>query len=124
MAIKEIPPADLASEILPGKYPMFMWSMGQSTTWLMIRNYIAEDATLNLRHSADPVIADLVAQIQSADESEAEATAKELNEYLVEQAWFAPWFRVEIPYYSNADVEVTLQADQAIPYIWNYKPKR
>lgn len=124
LAIKEIPPADLASEILPGKYPMFMWSMGQSTTWLMIRNYIAEDATLNLRHSADPVIAELIAQIQGADESEAEATAKELNEYLVEQAWFAPWFRVEIPYYSNADVEVTLQADQAIPYIWNYKPKR
>ena len=43
----------------------------------------------------DPKVDDLVATIQTGSEDEADtATAKELNKYVVDQAWFAPWYRV------------------------------
>lgn len=120
--VKSIAPADLASEVLGGKYPILMWSMGQSSTWTTIRTHIAPDAALNLRHSTDPKVSQLISEIQYGDEDAAEEKAQELNEYLVEQAWYAPWFRLQFPYYSNKKVDVELNTEQGVPFIYSYKP--
>ena len=50
--------------------------------------------------------------------------AQDVNKYVVEQAWFAPLFRVNQMYYHNAKVNVTPQIQQAVPSIYNYSPAK
>ena len=63
------------------------------------------------------------AAIQTGSEDEADTATAELNKYVVDQAWFNPWYRVEGNFAANADTDVTQQSDNAYPYLWNIKPK-
>ena len=72
---------------------------------------------------ADPKITELVSTIQTGSESEADAATAELNAYVVEQAWFDPWYRVEGNFVANSSTDVVQQSDNTYPYLWNIKPK-
>ena len=54
---------------------------------------------------------------------EADAATKELNAYVVDQAWFDPWYRVEGNFAADANTDVVQQNDNTYPYLWNIKPK-
>jgi peptide/nickel transport system substrate-binding protein len=46
-----------------------------------------------------------------------------VNQYLVDNAWFAPWFRVNGILAVRGDVvQVEPQVEQAVPSIYNYTP--
>ena len=46
-----------------------------------------------------------------------------MNRYVIEQAWFAPLFRLNQKYYTNhKKVTVVPQTQQAVPSIYNYSP--
>ena len=51
------------------------------------------------------------------------AAAKELNTYVVDQAWFAPWYRVKAHFAVDANTTVKAQSGNAFPYLWNFIPK-
>jgi len=61
--------------------------------------------------------------LKATDESAATAAVKELNTYVVDQAWFAPWYRVKSNYATDPKTEVKAQPGNAYPYLWNFKPK-
>ena len=50
--------------------------------------------------------------------------AQEVNKYVVDQAWFAPLFRVNQMYYYNSKIDVTPQIQMAVPSIYNYSPAK
>ena len=50
--------------------------------------------------------------------------AQEVNKYVVEQAWFAPLFRVNQMYYHNSKITVVPQVQQAVPSLYNYAPAK
>ena len=47
---------------------------------------------------------------------------KSLNQYLVQNAWFAPFFRQQSSFVSDKNTKVTVQAGNALPYLWNIVP--
>ena len=50
------------------------------------------------------------------------AAAKELNEYIVEQAWFAPFYRVLGVIVTNDATTVTMKDGQAVSNLWDIVP--
>ena len=52
-----------------------------------------ESATWNLFHVADPTVDELIEQLRTGDEATAEQAGQELNRYVVENAFFAPFYR-------------------------------
>ena len=67
---------------------------------------------------------ELQAKITAVQEGgdDAKKLSQEVNKYVVEQAWFAPLYRVQQMYFHNNKVNVKPQIQQAVPSIYNYSP--
>ena len=110
--------------IVGGKYAATFFQLQMDpTAWQEANFLLLETATFNPFHQPDETVSGLVSTIQNGSESEADAATAELNKYVVDQAWFNPWYRVEGNFAADADTEVTQQSDNAYPYLWNIKPK-
>ncbi len=112
----------LSQQYFSGQYPAFMYMWGTSQNWVDASLLLSKDSPVNPFHVADPKVADLLARIAPADGEQQTALYKELNRYVVEQAWFAPLYQAGSVYLSGPKVKVTLQQGMAVPAISGYAP--
>jgi len=112
-------------DILAPKYPASWLALQMDPTdWQIINFELSPAATFNPFKYSDPKVNDLIDRyLKATDESAATAAVKELNTYVVDQAWFAPWYRVKSNYATDPKTEVKAQPGNAYPYLWNFKPK-
>lgn len=111
------------SDVAGQKYTTMYFSLFQGQPTVAINQIISTKALYNPFKNASP---ELDAKIDAVRNGGADAgkLAQEVNKYVVEQAWFAPLFRVNQMYYHNAKVDVTPQIQQAVPSIYNYSPAK
>jgi peptide/nickel transport system substrate-binding protein len=111
------------SDVAGQKYTTMYFSLFQGQPTVAINQIISTKALYNPFKNASP---ELDAKIEAVRNGGADAgkLAQEVNKYVVEQAWFAPLFRVNQMYYHNAKVDVTPQIQQAVPSIYNYSPAK
>lgn len=110
------------SDILAPKYAATYMILQQDPDWALINFGITKDSTFNPTKFEDPTVDALVETINAGNEEESNAAVKELNAYIVEQAWFAPWYRVQSSYATDANTKVETQVGNAYPYLWNFAP--
>lgn len=109
--------------ILAPKFPATYFILQEDpTAWQESEFVIAQTATWNPFHAADPTVAGYIKTIQTGSADAAAAATKELNQYLVQNAWFAPFFRQQESFVSDKSTKVTVQAGNAVPYLWNIEP--
>ena len=112
------------ADLLAAKYAATVMQLKAApTTWETLTLDVLPKAGWNPFHTEDPTVAKLAATVQSGSDAEAAAAAKELNAYIVKQAWFAPWYRPQQTYATNAKTSVETQTGNASPYLWNIVPK-
>ncbi|BCW69436.1 ABC transporter substrate-binding protein [Arthrobacter sp. NicSoilB8] len=111
------------SDVAAQKYTTMYFSLFQGEPTVAINQIVSTKALYNPFKNATP---ELDAKIEAVRAGGADAgkLAQEVNKYVVEQAWFAPLFRVNQMYYHNAKVNVTPQIQQAVPSIYNYSPAK
>ncbi|WCI07587.1 hypothetical protein PJ267_11950 [Arthrobacter sp. OVS8] len=111
------------SDVAGQKYTTMYFSLFQGQPTVAINQIISTKALYNPFKNASP---ELDAKIDAVRNGGADAgkLAQDVNKYVVEQAWFAPLFRVNQMYYHNAKVNVTPQIQQAVPSIYNYSPAK
>lgn len=114
-----VAPDQVISALLSGEYPAFIFSWGSSNAWQDILKIVAPTAPWNMYGSTTPELEALItaAQTEASDEA-----FQAVSEYLVDQAWFAPWYVQNNVYLSTSDVSVTMQPQNVVPYLWNYAP--
>jgi peptide/nickel transport system substrate-binding protein len=111
-------------DILAPKYASTWFQLQQDTDWQVITFELTPDATWNPFKTNDPKVVQLANRVRDAKtDAEGTAAAKELNAYVVDQAWFAPWYRIKSHYATDANTTVAAQTGNAYPYLWNFKPK-
>ena len=111
------------SDVAAQKYTTMYFSLFQGEPTVAINQIISTKALYNPFKNADP---ELDAKIEAVRTGGADAgkLAQDVNKYVVEQAWFAPLFRVNQMYYHNSKVDVEPQIQQAVPSIYNYSPAK
>ena len=110
--------------ILAPKYPAFYFTLEEDPVpWEMAQFILTAGATFNPFHSTNPTVAGYLNTIQMGSSSQAATAAKALNQYLVQNAWFAPFFRQQSSFVSDKNTQVTVQNGNALPYLWNIEPK-
>ncbi|MFC5931195.1 ABC transporter substrate-binding protein [Cryobacterium melibiosiphilum] len=114
--------ADFRSSLIQGKYAMSWFSLFQGSPWVASNQIITPNATYNPFHTTDAEVDDLVTAIQSGSADEQKTAAASLNEYVVDEAWFAPFYRPSQIYFTDADTTTTPQVQQAVPSIYSYAP--
>ncbi|MBP2327861.1 peptide/nickel transport system substrate-binding protein [Kibdelosporangium banguiense] len=101
----------------------YMILQEDSTAWKIATFGLLPNAAWNPFRYSDPTVVSLAGTIQNGSQADADEAAKKLNKYLVEQAWYAPWYRMQSSFVTDANTTVTVQQGNAYPYLWNFKPK-
>jgi peptide/nickel transport system substrate-binding protein len=115
---------NLIADMLAPKYPATFMALEQNPDWQLIQFMIAPTAIFNPFKYADPQVDEYINTIQFGDEATQDATVKELNTYLVEQAWFAPFYRVQGSFATDANTTVEMLPTNAFPAIYDFQPKQ
>jgi peptide/nickel transport system substrate-binding protein len=115
--------ADAAiSEVLSGKYPMFFFSLGSQSAWQDLRKFAFPTSPWNTAKVDDPEMVALLSEAQLATGDDQDTAMQSVNERLVSEAWFAPWFRANTILATSASVDATPQAWNVVPWIRNFAP--
>lgn len=116
--------ADFISSMVQGKYPVSWFSLFQGSPWVAANQIITPNATYNPFHTTDPKVEELVTTIQTGSDAEQKTAAKELNKYMVDQAWFAPFYRPDQIFFTDKKTTTKPQLQQAVPSIYSYAPAK
>lgn len=112
------------SDLLAAKWgSAYMILQEEPTAWQIATFGLLPQASWNPFHYSDPTVDALTRTIQTGSQAEADQAAKQLNRHLVEQAWFAPWYRMQSSFVTDSKTSVTVQQGNAYPYLWNFVPK-
>ena len=116
--------SQIFTAILAPKYPATYFTLEEDPVpWQLAQFLLTKDATFNPFHSTNPTVAGYLNTMQTGSSSQAAAAAKALNQYLVQNAWFAPFFRPQSSFVADSHTSVMVQAGNAVPYLWNIEPK-
>jgi peptide/nickel transport system substrate-binding protein len=120
--LDKIPFDQFMPSILAGKYAMSYFKTGSTDPWTAVQLIVTKQATWNPLRFEDPHVNDLVSRISTSTGAVQSSLYKELNAYLVKQAWDAPWSVVKDVYASSKNVEVTMHPYYQTPPLYNFKP--
>jgi peptide/nickel transport system substrate-binding protein len=116
--------ADYFSPILAPNYPAYFMILEQAPNdWQFVNFLLSENAVWNPSHYSDETSQELIATIQTTEGEEQATAVAELGRYVHDQAWFAPWYRVEANYATDSNVDVVIQTGNAVPYLFNFSPQ-
>ena len=120
--LTSVPIADFQGELGSGKYAASWFSLFQGPTWVAYNQLLSDTTLYNPFDTTTPEIQDAVEALRSEGDA-AEGAAQDLNRFVTEEAWFAPWFRPgQLYFYDSSKVSVEPQVQQAVPSIYNYSP--
>lgn len=111
------------SDMLAPKYELTVMQLQQDIDWALINFQISENATFNPGHSGSEELNALIATVQNGTAEEADEAARAINEYIVDQAWFAPFYRTQSTFVTDAETDMDIQVENSIPWIWDIFPK-
>lgn len=106
--------ANAIGDLLSGTYPVVFWQLGNlGNSAFQIYVESTPDGWWNLEHQDDPYVTSRFAQLATATPEESAALQQEINQYLVDQAWFAPMVNMGTSFaYDGDKVSIPTQTDQ------------
>jgi peptide/nickel transport system substrate-binding protein len=115
---------DLFAKMLGGTWAAFPFQLqSDPTAWQTLQFSMLPYSTWNTSHVSNDELSALAAQLQTAQGDAAAPIAQQINEWIVDQAWFAPSYRLQSAFFTNATTQVVMQSDNIAPYLWNIQPK-
>ncbi|MFE3459265.1 ABC transporter substrate-binding protein [Nocardiopsis aegyptia] len=109
-------------DLLGGEWATFQFALNQEPLpWMTYQLAIAPDSAWNVYDVEDSTVQELAERMRLGGEDGA-AASRELNEYLVEQAWFAPFYRLQGVLVTNDSTDATHKTGHATPNLWDIVP--
>jgi peptide/nickel transport system substrate-binding protein len=119
----KVPANAIIPAILSGKYPVAFMTLGSQSAWQDIQKAVTRKSPWNPLKAGDPELDKLLAAAQSAPQAQIPTAMKAVSKWLVDNAWFAPWYRENAVYLSDAKTAVAMQAYNVAPSISSFAPK-
>jgi peptide/nickel transport system substrate-binding protein len=110
------------SDLMGAKFSASWMQLASSSDWQNATFAITPDALFNPFKTQAPEVDSLLATMQAGSDTDAVTAAQELNTYIVDEAWFAPFYFIDNIYVSKPTVDVTMAADMVVPYIYLIQP--
>jgi peptide/nickel transport system substrate-binding protein len=121
----DTPVENYIADLTAPKYAAVPMQLETNADWQLIQFMISPTAPFNPFHYGDETTEKLISEIQNGDQATQEEKAAELNKYIVEQGWFAPYYRVSAGYAFNPETtDVTLNATNIVPSLPDIKPAK
>jgi peptide/nickel transport system substrate-binding protein len=115
-------PGEAVPSMQRGEFPIAFMTLAQRSDWNTTQFLLAPDAPWNPLKSADPELDALIAEYPAADEAGRADIAGQINEWVIENVWFAPVMRPDTFNFYGDKIEIVPQMQQAVPSIYNFTP--
>lgn len=117
---EKIAPNATIPELRSGKFPAYVFQFGYQGSWAEYRKFGYPDAPWNTSHVADAAFLEMLDATQYATGEKQIEGYRALNRYMVENAFFAPWYRRDTLYFTNAQTNVSMRGTNAVPHIRDF----
>ncbi|GAT74961.1 ABC-type dipeptide transport system, periplasmic component [Microbacterium sp. HM58-2] len=119
-------PAGYVPAVTSGKFPANWNAVGQPSDWEFITQYVAPKAPGNYQHVQNDDLDKLIEDVQFSTGDDATKALKELNEFLVDEAWFAPVYAAPntIGLDPSTELEYWTFNSSQYPPLLAYQPKQ
>lgn len=119
----QVPAADFRNQMKSGKYAAGVFQIFQGTGYVAAVQLADPNGSWNVLHSKDKFLTDAIAAMKhDTSASNLNKQAKAINTYLTKQAWYVPFYRIPQLFSANKSIKVVSQAQNAVPYLYNYSP--
>lgn len=120
----KVAPDALISELTAGKHGIFFFRLGNQADWGDLKKLAFPNSAWNPLHTNDPKLLALLKNVQTAKAADQKAAFQAVNRYLVENAWFVPWYRPDSINLMSADVEELPIPGNVMTFPLNYRPAK
>lgn len=119
-----VPAQDIINQLLAGKFPISFFQLASFRSWDTAVIQLQPTSLWNTFRYQDPTVTDLINRAQTQSDDQAGTTFRELNAYLVDQAWNAPWAVVQSAFAYSKRIDVVAQEYATMPFLYNFTPAR
>lgn len=121
---EDVPAQAFISDMLGGTYAASVMVLGAvPTDWSVVQNYLTPTSAWNPLGTTSDELQALIDAIPGQSDAEREASYRDINQFVIDNNWFQPWFWAEENFAVNEDsVQVELQLQQNVPSLYNYSP--
>lgn len=116
------PGTNFIADLLAPNFAAAYMALEQNPDWQLIQFMLSPTATFNPFGYTDPEMEAMIAEIQTGDEETQERVVRDLNAHIVEEAWFAPFYRVQGSVGTDANTAVEMLPSNAFPNIYDFVP--
>jgi peptide/nickel transport system substrate-binding protein len=120
-----VPINNVIADILAGKYAAANFQLQEDpTAWQEANFLLTTNATFNPFKVADPKVDAWVKTLQTGSDADAATATKELNAYVVDQGFMAPYYRLKGFWAQSSKISAKAQAGNVIPYLYSITPTK
>ena len=105
-----------------GQWPINFFSLTSASAWEMAQLTLTPHSPFNPFHTDDPTVSGPARQGPDRPCRGQGKIMQELNAYLVEHAWFSPWYSQVGVYLTTTNVAVTPVPGVNVPPLANFAP--
>jgi peptide/nickel transport system substrate-binding protein len=105
--VASIPRQESIPRILGGEFPMFAYKLPVNPEVDQVANYLRPVSFFNPLRNEDPELNELLAEWAVADQDDAEDIYERINQFLVENAWFAPFGNPDVTWAFDEDTSIS-----------------
>jgi len=114
---------NLLPDVLAGQYAASYFTLQEDPNPYQVIDFmLAPGATWNPFHYQNPAADALIQQARTGSTAQQAQALQKLNQYVVDQAWFAKWYTVDNDFVTDKNTSVTIEADNAYPNLWDIVP--
>lgn len=117
---EKVAPNATITELRSGKFPAYLFQFGYQGEWSELRKFGFPESPWNTSKVADPAFLEMLDKTLYATGDEQNALYKDLNRYMVENAFYAPMYRRDTIYLTNKETTVEMQSTNVVPPVRNY----
>jgi peptide/nickel transport system substrate-binding protein len=109
-------------DIVSAKYAAVYFALGGPTAWDTVQQVLSPAAAFNPFKSQDPELDALIAQFQTGDEDAQIDAIEQINQWVVDNAWFAPVAASYSLIGASPNVLLAEPTTQVYPSIYDIRP--
>jgi len=120
--IVPVPLTQLFSDLLAGKFALSWFKLASYQSWNLISTEFTPTAIWNPMQYSTPTLNTLINKAQKSSGAQQTALYQQINSYVQQQAFNAPWDVLQAVFASSSKIQVTPQAFESVVPIYNIKP--
>ncbi|MCW2818455.1 MAG: ABC-type dipeptide transport system, Extracellular component [Marmoricola sp.] len=119
---KPITGDQVVGSIMGGQWPLDYFTLTTSSPYELIGLALTDRSPFNPFKSSDPTLSKLIGAAYAATGDAQAPALQKVNEYIVEQAWFAPWDAVQAAVITSKGITADTVPGVSVPPLSGYHP--